>query len=140
MHTLLHFRAKKILVILGTFVTVFAIAIAGLVQAHPRLRANESSPSPGQLLSVPPKEVKLSFSVEDAGLVVDQSFAWVYREEGEAVIALGRVDTNNAARNTIIATLPANLAAGVYIVKWVAVSVSDKGFSEGRYGFAITGK
>ncbi len=133
-------RSKKTLMVIGILVALGAITLAGLVQAHPRLRANESSPSPGQLLSAPPKEVRLSFSVEDAGLVVDQSLAWVYREEGETVIALGRVDTNNAARNTITATLPANLAAGVYSVKWVAVSASDKGFSEGHYSFAIAGK
>ena len=140
MQTQFNFRSKKIFIMLGILVTILAIAIAGLVQAHPRLRAAESSPSPGQILSAAPAQVKLSFNVEDQGLVVDQSFAWVYKEEGEQVVAMGKVDTNNAGRNTINVSLPANLGTGIYIVKWVAISLADHGFAEGSYNFAVTGK
>jgi methionine-rich copper-binding protein CopC len=121
-------------------VAAIAVAISWLGLAHPRLRAAESSPAPGQMLSAPPAQVKLVFSVEDQGLVADQSFAWVYREEGEQVVALGKVDVSSAARNAIVANLPANLAPGIYVVKWVAVSAVDKGFGEGSYSFAVTGK
>jgi methionine-rich copper-binding protein CopC len=131
---------KRILLSLGFIALVLALAFTGLVQAHPRLRAADSSPAPGQILSKAPAQVKLSFNVEEGGLVVDQSFVWVYKQEGEQVIALGKVDTANKDRNTMLVTLPANLDAGIYIVKWVAISVSDKGFSEGTYSFAVTGK
>ncbi|MBI1744764.1 copper resistance protein CopC [Candidatus Acetothermia bacterium] len=134
------FFSKKAFIVLGTLVAVLAIAIAGLVQAHPSLRAAESSPSPGQILSVAPTQVKLSFNVEDQGLVTDQSYAWVYKEEGLQVVALGKVDLSSAGRNVMIMALPANLSPGIYIVKWVAVSVVDRGFSEGSYSFAVTGK
>ncbi len=131
---------KKILLSLGCIALTLTIVFSGLVQAHPRLRVADSSPSPGQILSKAPAQVKLSFNVEETGLVADQSFAWVYKEEGEQVIALGKVDTTNKDRNTIVITLPASVDTGIYVVKWVAISLSDKGFSEGSYSFAVTGK
>jgi methionine-rich copper-binding protein CopC len=131
---------KKTLLVLGLIAVIGAATLSGLVQAHPRLRSADSSPSPGQILSAAPTQVKLSFNVEESGLVADQSFAWVYKEEGEQVVALGKVDTNNKDRNTIVVALPANLGTGIYVVKWVAISLTDKGFSEGSYSFAVTGK
>jgi methionine-rich copper-binding protein CopC len=88
------------------------------------------------MLSASPSLVKLVFNVEPQGLVPEQSFFWIFNEQGLTVMALGQVDLSNADRNTMIANLPA-LNPGVYRVKWVAVSKADQGFAEGDYSFAV---
>ncbi len=113
--------------------------IASGSAAHPNLRANESSPSPGALLNSSPARVQLVFSVESQGLVPEQSFFWVIKESGLSVVALGQVDLSVADRNVMAVTLP-HLDPGVYRVKWVAVSFSDQGFSEGSFSFAVAGQ
>ncbi|MBI1729045.1 copper resistance protein CopC [Candidatus Acetothermia bacterium] len=119
-------------------VAVVAVGLfisGGITAAHPALIANQAVPTPGALLDTAPTQVKLTFTVEN-GLVAEQSFFWVYSQVGLTVLASGSVDLSNADRNTMIANLPA-LTHGVYVVKWVAISKSDTGFSEGSYSFAV---
>lgn len=83
------------------------------------------------------KEVKLVFSVEPGGLIPDQSLFWVVRQGPDEVVAVGRVDLTVADRNVMRAELKERLVPGVYLVKWVAISLQDKGFAEGSYSFAV---
>jgi methionine-rich copper-binding protein CopC len=119
-----------------SFAVLVALA-AGLALGHPRLRTPDCVPVPGALLTESLKEVKLVFSVEPGGLSSEQSFFWLVKQGTDEVITLGRVDLGVADRNVMKADLKEKLAPGVYLVKWVAVSVQDKGFAEGSYGFAV---
>ena len=115
---------------------LFLVTSWGL--AHPSLRSNETNPAPGDVLSSSPAQIKLVFNVEQ-GLVPEQSFFWVVKEKGLNVIALGQVDLLSADRNVMTVSLP-TLDPGVYLVKWVAISHTDQGFSEGSFSFAVTNK
>lgn len=84
-----------------------------------------------------PKEIKLVFSVEPGGLIPDQSLFWVVRQGPDEVVAVGKVDLSVADRNVMKAELKERLVPGVYLVKWVAISLQDKGFAEGSYSFAV---
>ena len=117
--------------------TVLVALVAGLALGHPRLRAPDSVPTPGALLTESPKEIKLVFSVEPGGLSPEQSFFWLVKQGPDEVVAVGKVDLNVAERNVLKADLKEKLASGVYLVKWIAVSVQDKGFAEGNYSFAV---
>jgi methionine-rich copper-binding protein CopC len=116
---------------------VLAVLAAGLALGHPRLRAPDSVPAPGALLTESPKEIKLVFSVEPGGLSSEQSFFWLVKQGPDEVVAVGKVDLNVAERNVLKADVKEKLASGVYLVKWVAVSVQDRGFAEGSYSFAV---
>jgi len=117
--------------------TVLVALGAGLALGHPRLRAPDSVPAPGALLTESPKEIKLVFSVEPGGLSPEQSFFWLVKQGPDEVVAVGRVDLSVAERNVLKADVREQLASGVYLVKWIAVSVQDKGFAEGSYSFAV---
>lgn len=128
-----------------TYGVALLVALAGMLflltnssTAHPNLRSNEASPTPGALLSSPPSQVRLAFSVESGGLIPEQSFFWVVKDQSRSVVALGTVDLNAPDRDVMVATLP-SLERGVYFVKWVAISHNDQGFSEGSFSFAVTG-
>lgn len=115
------------------------VLIASLVMAHPRLKVvDPTSPKPGELLKAPPSEVRLAFLLggNETGLDPNQSFFWVIKEDSLSVIALGKVDQSAPGRDIMVAKLP-KLEAGVYLVKWVAISTPDSGFAEGSYSFAV---
>ena len=122
-----------------TVVAAILLVTGSFGIAHPSLVANEASPGPGDLLSTSPSQVKLVFNVEPQGLVPEQSFFWVFNEKGLTVVALGKVDLSTADRNVMVAALP-QLSPGIYEVFWVAISLADQGFSQGRYSFAVTGQ
>lgn len=111
--------------------------VAGMALGHPRLRAPDSVPTPGALLTEPPKEIKLVFSVEPGGLNPEQSIFWLIKQGPDEVITLGKVDLSVADRNVMKAELKERLSSGVYLVHWVAVSVQDRGFAQGGYSFAV---
>jgi len=127
-------------------ISVMLLAVAGLgalvaslVLAHPRLKVvDPTSPKPGELLNASPSEVRLAFLLggNETGLDVNQSFFWVVKEDSATVVALGKVDSSTPGRDVMVAKLP-KLEAGVYLVKWVAVSTPDSGFAEGSYSFAV---
>ncbi|MCX8103038.1 MAG: copper resistance protein CopC [Candidatus Bipolaricaulota bacterium] len=117
-------------------ILVWALVVSWAT-GHPRLRVADTVPPPGALLTEPPKEVKLVFSVEPGGLIPDQSLFWVVRQGPDEVVVVGRVDLTVADRNVMRAELKERLVPGVYLVKWVAVSLQDKGFAEGSYSFAV---
>ncbi len=117
--------------------TVLVALVAGLALGHPRLRAPDSFPTPGALLTESPKEIKLVFSVEPGGLNPEQSLFWLVKQGPDEVVAIGKVDLNVAERNVLKADLKEKLASGVYLVKWIAVSAQDQGFAEGSYSFAV---
>lgn len=112
--------------------------ITSLVLAHPRLKVvDPTSPKPGELLNASPTEVRLAFLLPgNETLDVNQSFFWVVKEDSATVVALGKVDPAAPGRDIMVAKLP-KLEPGVYLVKWVAVSVPDSGFADGRYSFAV---
>lgn len=116
---------------------VIAALAASLAMGHARLRVADTVPSPGALLAESPKEIKLVFSVEPGGLVPEQSLFWVVRQGPDEVVAVGKVDLSVADRNVMKAELKERLVPGVYLVKWVAISLQDKGFAEGSYSFAV---
>jgi methionine-rich copper-binding protein CopC len=122
-----------------TAVVGLTLLMASVSAAHPNLRAHESSPGPGALLSTSPSEIRLVFSVEPGGLIPEQSIFWVVKEQGRSVVAVGTVDLNAPDRDAMVAVLP-SLERGIYSVKWVAISRSDQGFSEGSFSFAVTGQ
>jgi methionine-rich copper-binding protein CopC len=127
--------AARLTALLVAVVAVGLFISGGITSAHPALIANQAIPTPGALLDTAPTQVKLTFSVE-SGLVPEQSLFWVYSQSGLTVLASGSVDLTNADRNTMVANLP-TLTHGVFVVKWVAISKSDTGFSEGSYSFAV---
>ncbi len=116
---------------------VILLALAGIVVGHPRLRINESVPTPGALLAESPKQIKLVFSVEPGGLDPAQSLFWLVKQGPDEVIAVGKVDLSVPDRNVMQAELKERLSPGVYLVHWVAISVQDRGFAQGSYSFAV---
>ena len=131
-------RVRRGLAFLAAGVGLVLI-LAGLGAAHPVLRANETSPGPGQLLQSSPTEIRLVFQLapQEEGLVPDASSFWVVKEEGRTLVAVGKVDLDAPERNVLRAKLERPLEPGVYFVRWVAVSQGDQGFSEGRFSFAV---
>lgn len=117
------------------------VLVVNLVLAHPSLVGQDSSPQPGTLIDVSPERITVVFTVEsvEGGLQADGSLFWLVQQTGRKALAIGRVDLDNADRNTMVAALEAPLEPGLYTVKWVGLS-AEGGFSEGDYDFAIQGE
>ncbi len=132
----------KLLALVLAVIGVGVLAV-NLVSAHPSLAnfGNDSAPQPGTLLEVSPEEVRVVFNQESVhgGMDAENSLFYLIRQEGRAVVTVGKVDLDDPTRSVMVAELNQPLEPGLYTVKWIGISTPDGGFSEGAYDFAVQG-
>lgn len=114
---------------------VILIQAAGVL-AHARLRRAE--PSPGSVVETPPAVVRLWFALApNEELDPQRSTVSVWDRRGRRVDdGKGGVDLNDLDRRTMIARLRP-IGPGTYTVRWKAVTVPDRGVSQGSFRFTV---
>jgi methionine-rich copper-binding protein CopC len=116
-----------------------------LAFAHAELIVAQSDPRPGQVLSQAPTQVTLAFREAEGGIDANRSGIWVYEETTGTIVDLGDLkisagEGEGLGTMTISLRNAPPLGEGIYIVKWLVVSVEDRGFAEGSFSFAIKSK
>ena len=115
------------------------LIVANFGTAHPEFSAENASPMPDEVRSASPEEVRIVFPEgAEGGIDAVRSAMWVIRVQGDTVVAFGGVDLDTADRIEMFAPIEEPLEPGLYMVKWVGISINDDGFSEGDYRFAIS--
>ncbi len=117
---------------IAVFAVIGAVALwAGfLVLAHPRLQ--ESNIPAGTVLSAGDTPTRLELAFNE-GIDTKRSTVFVYKNGPNSVVDLGDVQVKEGKMTVGLKPL----TAGVYIVRWVAISPDDAGFSEGTFSFAV---
>jgi copper resistance protein C len=104
--------------------------VATATLAHPKLV--KSDPPANAVVSVGPKELRLSFNEE---LVPKFSSADVKDQKGQKV-EVGTAAADRADEKQLVVPLIKPLAAGTYIVDWHAVA-ADTHRVQGSYSFTV---
>ncbi len=104
--------------------------LATAAWAHPKLV--KSDPASNAVVSVPPKELRLSFNEE---LVPKFSNADVKDQKGQKV-EVGAAAADPADKKLLVIPLAKPLAAGTYKVEWHAVA-ADTHRVQGSYSFTV---
>lgn len=125
------FRDTAIVIVLAV-----VLVIQGSAGAHSKLLRAE--PAPNSTLRQPPRAVKLWFSLTGTEeLDVKQSTLSVVDSSGRRVDdGKGGVDLNDMDRRSMIAALKP-IGAGVYAVRWKAVSSPDLDVRRGSFRFTV---
>lgn len=114
----------------GALVALFMLVTPGVAFAHGRLKS--SSPGAGAHLGTAPRELRFEFSE-----VPDLTFSKVkLLGPGGLPIALGPLAYAAESKRTVIAAIPAALAAGIYIVEW-QLAGDDGHPVRGRFDFVV---
>ncbi len=100
--------------------------------AHPLLVT--SAPAPGSIVPGVPSTLTLAFSESS----VPRGSAVTVDGPGSRRVALGRLKSSGGGKQ-LAATLPKQLASGVYFVHWVALG-NDGHTTSGSFAFGIAGK
>ncbi len=120
------------LVVALCVVTLVLLFTAVSVSAHAYLA--ESTPRNGELVTQPPEQIVAHFTEE----VASGSSMVVLNENGDQVDnGDGGVDLYDPDHKTMIATLPANLPNGQYVVEWNVLSAEDGDPTDGAFIFSI---
>lgn len=119
------------------------LMIVNFGTAHPLLldEAPETTPHPGEMLEVSPDVIQLTFNEDTVhgGMEPELSRFYVVQLPGSNVALMGGADLDDPARSSMKATLDEPLADGEYLVRWVAVSAADSGYTEGAFNFFVGG-
>ncbi len=108
------------------------LSASALAAAHAELVRSE--PAANQQLAESPRQARLWFDEE---LDTRQSALKVFDFEGRQVDrGDGRVDLDDPDHASMIVSLPP-LVAGVYSVRWKAVTIDDAGVTEGELDFRV---
>lgn len=113
------------------------VALSGLfttqqTTAHAKLL--RAIPEPGSVLRAVPPVVRLWFNEE---LEPSLSSLTVWGPRGvSAVAGMGGVDLNDLSRRSMVAALRP-LRAGIYAVRWKAISADDLAVTQGSYQFTV---
>ncbi len=104
--------------------------------AHPRLQRAE--PPPGGVVRAAPRVIRLWFSLAP-NEELDPRYSWVtvWDRRGRRVDdGRGGVDLKDMDRRSMIATLNP-IGPGVYVVRWKAVTLPDRGVAQGSFTFTV---
>ena len=114
---------------------MLALATAAIVSPAPAFAhavLEQASPHHGETLSRTPGDIRLQFS--DA---IEPALAQVSLSAADGTpVALGAPATGANGRASLVAPIPAPLAAGVYPVQWRVVS-TDGHTSHGSFHFTV---
>ncbi|MBI1744763.1 copper resistance protein CopC [Candidatus Acetothermia bacterium] len=118
---------------LAIFAVIGGIALwmAVLVFAHPKVTSSNIAPGAVLAAADVPGSIQVQFS-ED--IDNKRSTIYVYKMGPDNVVDLGDVRVN---QDTLSVSLRPSLSAGVYQVRWIAISPDDGGYREGTINFAI---
>ncbi len=123
------------------FLTSLLVLAASLsqavdVMAHAKLQRAE--PPPGSIVKTPPAVVRLWFSMSpNEELDPRRSTVSVWDRRGRRVDdGKGGVDLNDMDRRSMIARLKP-IGPGTYTVRWKAVTIPDRGLSQGSFNFTV---
>lgn len=126
---------------LRLFAIITATMLAGLTQrgdvsAHAKILRAE--PAPGSSVKIAPKAVRIWFTLSgNEELDPERSRISVLDSTGRRVDdGKGGVDLNDLDRRSMIVRLKP-LKAGVYTVKWKAVSALDLSVAQGAFQFRV---
>ncbi len=126
---------------LRLFAIITATMLAGLTQrgdvsAHAKILRAE--PAPGSRVDIAPKAVRIWFTLSgNEELDPERSTISVLDSRGRRVNdGKGGVDLNDLDRRSMIVRLKP-LKAGVYTVKWKAVSAPDLSVAQGAFQFRV---
>jgi methionine-rich copper-binding protein CopC len=119
----------KAIIVLST-IGVVALWAGFLVFAHPRLQ--ESNIPAGTVLNAADAPTRLELGFNE-GIDTKRSIVYVYKNGPNSVVDLGDVQVKEGKLSVGLKAL----TAGVYIVRWIAISPDDAGYSEGTFSFAV---
>lgn len=119
---------RMVLVLLATALWVAIVSAHGVVLVR-------SEPAAGSTVESPPEQVRAWFNEE---LDTDGSTLQVLDAEGRQVDnGDGGVDLYDPEHASMVVTLPPQLPAGDYTVRWYAVVAEDGDTAEGEFSFSI---
>jgi copper transport protein len=124
----LHHSWRVLLLLLGCVLLLVAPIPAA---AHSQLVS--ADPSPGQVLTAPPTEIRLTFSEQVA---LDFSAIQVL-DRGRHRLDTGPVTQPNGDPLRLRVAVTPDLKSGVYTVVWRVVSAVDGHLTESRYAFTV---
>jgi methionine-rich copper-binding protein CopC len=118
--------------IITLLVVIGAVALwAGwMVFAHPRLQ--ESNIAAGTVLNAGETPTRLELTFNE-GIDSKRSTVYVYKNGSDSVVDQGDVQVKDAVLSVGLKLL----TAGVYVVRWIAISPDDAGYREGTFSFAV---
>lgn len=114
--------------------TVLLLALSTAIALAHETTVTSSQPAAGSTVTAAPAQVSATFDEE---LDTQGSTMQVLDASGHQVSeGNGHVSLDDAEHQTLLASLPAALAEGVYTVKWHAV-LTDGDASEGEFKFGV---
>ena len=119
---------RKSFIVLLTLVSCSVVATGA--QAHANLTT--SNPAADAVVAQSPKELRMTFNM---GLIAKFSGAELKTKEGQK-IETGPAVADPTDKKQMVVPLPAELADGVYSVKWHAAS-EDTHHLDGTYSFTV---